>query len=98
MHAIPFHREQPILPKPTTSYGDVSFDDVRDARWLLPAGVAMAPGRLRRIVRPQPGKPAWVFCRVETEGGSTHRRAELTIGQGALGPNRAAKRAARKRR
>jgi hypothetical protein len=99
LHAIPFHHEQPILPEPTT-FADVSIDDVRDARWLLPAGVAMPAGRLRRIVRPEPGRPVGIFWQVEIEGmgGTTWRRAELGTSQGAPGPNRAERRAGRNRR
>jgi len=82
----------PPTPLAASNFGDVSINDVLYATWLLPAGVAMPPGRLRRIVRPLPGQPAGILYQVETEGGSTHRRAEL--GQPTPPPSWAGRRVA----
>lgn len=61
-HAIAFSREKPLVPDEGTAYGDVTVKDVRVARWLLPAGVGMPAGRMRRIERPHGGEPRGIVA------------------------------------
>lgn len=69
-HAIAFGGEEPRGLRDGSNFADASIADVREAKWLLPAGVAMPPGRLRRIEHRQAGKPGGVHYQAPYEDGS----------------------------